>query len=125
MALALAVSVARCGSSSPTGPNGSTLVVFSDPAGGFSTSDVLDSNGDLVRFDSASELIWVATGTAYPGYPTSGNFVGSSNQFEIRFGTSGGQRHAYFTETTSGTICDVSVPGGQLTIAPTTVPVPK
>jgi hypothetical protein len=35
-----------------------------------------------------------------------------------------GERRAYFTETATGTICDIVVSGGALTILPTNVTVP-
>jgi hypothetical protein len=42
----------------------------------------------------------------------------------VRFGTKDGQRRAYFTEAAAGTICDVEIVGGQVSITPTTVTVP-
>jgi len=101
------------------------LAVFTDPASSFTTSDVRDVQGEIVRFDITSDsLIWAADGRSFPGYPVSGNFVRADKKFQIVFGTDAGERRAYFTETATGTICDVQVTGGQLAIFPTNVKVP-
>ena len=82
--------------------------------------------GQIVRFDTANNaLIWVADGRSFPGYPVvEGTFIRSDKQFHVRFGTQDGQRRAYFTETGSGTICDIDVVGGALLITGTSVAVP-
>jgi hypothetical protein len=95
-----------------------------DAASGFSTSDVRDVQEQIVRFDvSTNSLIWAADGRKFPGYSVSGHFI-NGQQFEVRFGTKAGERRAYFTETTSATICDIEVVNGQLVISPTTQKVP-
>jgi hypothetical protein len=100
------------------------LAVFTDPATNFMTSDVRDVQGQIVRFDITSDsLIWTADGRSFPGYPVSGNFVRADKKFQILFGTDG-ERRAYFTETATGTICDIEVTNGQLVIFPTNVKVP-
>jgi hypothetical protein len=123
-----------CGSSGSTPTTSPTttptpvpaqLAVFMDPSSTFSTSDVRDVQEQVVRFDTATNsLIWIADFHSFPGYPVSGNFIGSDKNFEVRFGTKGGDRRAYFTETTTATICDIEVVNGQLLISPTTQPVP-
>jgi hypothetical protein len=131
----LILATAACGSSgsSPTTPSPTPapaptpvqLAVFMDPTSSFSTSDVRDVQEQIVRFDtSTNSLIWIADGHSFPGYPVSGNFIGTDRNFEVPFGTKGGERRAYFTETTSATICDIEVVNGQLLISPTTQPVP-
>lgn len=89
------------------------------------TSDVRDVDNQIVRFDAASSsLIWAADGRMFPGYPASGNFIASDRRFQIRFGTKDGERRAYFTETSTATICDISVINNSLSITGTLEPVP-
>jgi hypothetical protein len=124
-----------CGSSpsSPTQPSGQTappqqpvqLAVFMDPASSYTTSDVLEAQRRIVRFDTANNaLIWVADNRSFSGFPVSGNFVRSDKNFQIRFGTENGERRAYFTETASETICNVEIVNGQPVISPTSQRVP-
>ena len=102
------------------------LAVFTDPVSSFTTSDVRDVQDQIVRFDTvANSLIWVADGQSFPGYPVDGNFIRSDHFFQVRFGTKGGEPRAYFTETATGTICDIEVTGGRLVISGTNVPVPR
>jgi hypothetical protein len=127
--------VGGCGDSdsAPTAPSPPTppppapvqLAVFTDPASGFSTSDVRDVQEQIVRFDMTSNsLIWAADGRSFSGYPVSGLFIRADRFFQVRFGTKDGQRRAYFTETVATTICDIEIVGGQLVISPTNVTVP-
>jgi hypothetical protein len=53
------------------------------------------------------------------GWPVSGNFLDAAHSFQVRFGSRSGQRRAYFTETGSGTICNLEVSGGQLRVTAT------
>ena len=138
LSFVLALALTGCGGSpsAPTTPPPATpatvptpgpvqLAVFSDPASGFSTSDVRDVQDQIVRFDTTGNtLIWAADGRSFSGYPVSGNFLGAGKNFQVRFGTKDGERRAYFTETVATTICDVEVVGGQLMVTPTTVTVP-
>lgn len=101
------------------------LVEFVDSATGFSTSDVRDVQGQIVRFDRANNaLIWAADGRSFPGYPVDGDFVRSDRFFQVRFGTEDGARRAYFTETVNTTICDVEIVGNAVVISATSVTVP-
>jgi hypothetical protein len=133
--LLLISTIAGCGSSAspPTTPSPTPtptpgpvqLAVFMDPSSSFSTSDVRDVQEQIVRFDvSSNSLIWAADGRSFPGYPVSGNFIRADKGFQVRFGTKDGERRAYFTETATGTLCDIEVVNGQLVISPTTQPVP-
>lgn len=137
LALVLIAAMPACGSNSPSAPqNGGgtstppaaltpVIVMFTEASTGFSTSDVRDVQDQIVRFDSAnSALVWVASGSSFVGYPVDGHFIRSDRQFQVRFGVRDGERRAYFTETATGTICDIVVTGGQLTILPTNVTVP-
>jgi hypothetical protein len=101
------------------------LATFQDPTSTFLTSDVRDVDGQIVRFDKASNsLIWAADNRSFSGYPVDGNFIRTDRAFQVRFGTENGDRRAYFTETVAETICDIQVSGAQLLILPTNVRVP-
>jgi hypothetical protein len=110
----------------PSSQPAPVLAMFRDPSSSFSTSDVRDAQDDIVQFDTASgSLIWAADGRRFAGYPVMDSyFVRSDKNFQVRFGTKNGERRAYFTETATGTICDVNVIAGQLSITPTAVTVP-
>ena len=102
-------------------------MVFIDPASGFSTSDVHDLQEQVVRFNTAAELVWTADDTRFPGYRTNGNFVRPDGYYEVVFVTRDGQRRAYFTVhghggTDPNRLCDIQVAGGQLFITDTNVP---
>jgi hypothetical protein len=51
-------------------------------------------------------------------------YIRADKFFQVRFGTKNGERRAYFTEASRGTICDIEVVGGVLLINPTDVTVP-
>lgn len=129
-ALALAtllVGVGACSDDdSPTSPTPPTLTLasFVDPRGG-STTDVRDSEGDIVRFTVDGLLVWPPTMATFGGFPVAGNLIGPTQGFEIRFGTEGGQRRAYFTERGPGTICDIDLINGMINISPTSQTVPN
>lgn len=112
---------------SPTSPPPPTLTLatFMDPMGGFSTNDVRDSEGEVVRFTVGGSLVWPPTMATFSGFPVAGNLIGPTQGFEIRFGTEGGQRRAYFTERGPGTICDIDVINGMLNVSPTSQTVPN
>lgn len=131
-ALALAtllVGVGACSDddNSPTAPPPPTLTLasFMDPVSNFSTNDVRDSEGDIVRFTVDGRLVWPPTMATFGGYPVAGNLIGSTQGFEIRFGTEGGQRRAYFTERGPGTICDIDLINGMINVSPTSQTVPN
>ena len=131
--LTLSGVAAGCGSGSTTAPTAASppsppqvqMAVFHDPSSTFATSDVRDVQGQIVRFDLATNsLIWATDGRSFSGYPVDGKFIRSDHAFQVRFGTDGGERRAYFTETVKGTICDLEVTGGQLVLTSTNVMVP-
>jgi hypothetical protein len=103
------------------------LAVFADPSSSFSTSDVRDSGGQIIRFDTASNsMIWALDGRMFAGYPVlDGYFIRADKFFQVRFGTQDGERRAYFTEAERGTICDVVVTGVLVQIFPTNLTVPN
>src|SRR5581483_8532831 len=92
--------------SPPTAANPNSLVVFTDPVTGSSTSDVHDAHDRVVQFTSASELIWI-DGTRLPdhhvegpGHRVTGNVPPEPScqcWLVVRFGASAGERRAYLT----------------------------
>jgi hypothetical protein len=101
------------------------FVTFQDPDSDFSTMDVRDVEGDIVRFDAAAQqLVWVADELAFDGWDINGTAL-ADGFFTVRFGTEDGQRRAYFTETDPPTICNIVVTDGALSIFPTEVTVPQ
>jgi hypothetical protein len=113
------------------------LAVFTDPASGLSTSDVRDVQEQIVRFNTAAELIWTADDTRFKGYPVNGNIVGAESlcrycTFQVRFGTRNGETRAYLTwsdetghfEGHPPAIFDIDIVDGRLVITETDVPVP-
>lgn len=102
-----------------------TLATFQDPDSDFSTTDVADVNGDVVRFDADNaRMIWVRDDLQFDNFDVNGNLI-DDGFFTIRFGTENGMRMAYFTETNPPTICDINVIAGQLSIRSTNETVPQ
>ena len=128
----VALAALTLGAGSCIGPMGTNVVLggidfvaFQDSDSDFATSDVLDIDGEVVRFDAANrQLIWVKDSLAFAGWDVDGNVL-RGGDFTVRFGTKDGQRMAYFTETDPPTICDIIVQNGSLTILPTTETVPQ
>jgi hypothetical protein len=113
--LALAVSCDGTSTDPTPPPAGSNLAVFTDPASGFSTTDVRDVDDQIVRFNPADRtLIWTPSNLIFDNWPVNGNLLGPTGDFQVRFGTVSGQRRAYFTETGRGTICDLQVDSGNV-----------
>jgi len=109
-----------------TPPTQGSLVVFRESSSGFSTSDVHDAQGDIVQFTSAGEIIWTADGTHFKGHAGDGPIHAFCQcWFDVRFGTSGGERHAYLTadygHDNPGTVVDLEVVGGVLVMTQTTM----
>src|SRR5262245_22328851 len=124
-----------CDDDSPSAPTGGTLPAsapapspvqlaqFTDPVSGMMTPDVRDVDEQTVRFDTNNRtLIWQADGRTFSGYTVNGDMINGS--FQVRFGTKGGERRVYFTETARPFICNIEVTNGLLTISATDVPVP-
>lgn len=155
--LVLAQGLAGCGGSgSPAAPSAApsaapaapapvapptTIHVFTDPVSGFSTSDVRDVHEQIVRFNTAAELIWTADETRFRGYPANGNLnniggypasgnlnkirgPGPDDYFQVRFGTKNGERRAYLgwdddwchCPGSPAAIADIEVVDGRLII---------
>ncbi len=104
---------------------GVDFVVFQDPDSEFETSDVMDVDAEIVRFDGdQGAIIWAEDGTTEVGWDINGNLL-LGGFFTVAFGTENGQRGAYFTETATATICDIRVVNGDIRISPTTILVPQ
>jgi hypothetical protein len=103
--------------------------MFTDPASGFSTSDLRDAHDRIVQFNTANELIWTADGTRLPGYVVNGNGINAEASCQcwlvVRFGTRDGERHGYLTadygHDNPGTMVDLAIAGGVLVVSPTDV----
>jgi hypothetical protein len=107
------------------------LAVFTDSGTGFSTSDVYDVHDQIVRFNTADELIWSATDARFAEFIAEGTFIAYHHKgehfFQVRFGTRNGTRLAYLSwPDDRRTIVDLWVDErGDLKMAETTVPVPE
>ncbi len=77
----------------PPPPPAIRLLVFIDPLTGLTTSDVRDVRGQIVRFNSAQELIWAADDTHFPRFPVDYGYEGGA--FGVLFGSENGERRAY------------------------------
>src|SRR5437016_5894147 len=96
--LVLAQGLAGCGSSPgspsplaslPIAVKPPSLVVFTDPSSGFSTSDLRDAQDHIVQFNTANELIWPADETRLSGYKVEQQFWGvhgDPDQYEYQIG---------------------------------------
>ena len=135
--LALASSFAACAGSSmpsmptpvpaapePAPPPVVSLVTFFDPGSGISTADVRDSDDQIVRFNTAGELIWVADDTRFPGFPIHKPFIMDDYSYRVVFGTKDGERRAYFAAHGEDVMYDIESVNGRLIITATNLPVP-
>ncbi len=101
------------------------FVIFEDPDSDFTTTEVMDIDGEIVRLDSVQgELVWAEDGTTDSGWDINGNLL-DNGFFTVAFGTENGQRGAYFTETVRATICDIRIDNGSILISATNTPVPQ
>ena len=110
------------------------LVVFSDAGSGFSTTDLRDSQEQILQLNTSGQLIWAADGTRIPGYGVqsdsgvtfiNGRICPEDCVFEVRFGAKDGERRAYLTvdygHYNPGTVVDVEVSGGALLVTETSL----
>jgi hypothetical protein len=110
--------------------NPNSLVVFTDPVTGLSTSDVRDAQDRVVRFTSANELLWI-DGTRLadhqvegPGHRLTGNVPPEPScqcWLTVRFGAADGERRAYMTgdvgHSNPGTVVDLEITGSGLVVS--------
>jgi hypothetical protein len=101
----------------------------------FSAWDVYDVNDEVIRFNTAHELIWIADGARFQGFVANGNEIkgpGDDDWFQVHFGTRHGVRRAYLGWSLDAchcpgaipTIIDVEVVGDRVVFKGTDVPVP-
>jgi hypothetical protein len=113
----------------PGTPASNNLIVFSDTASGFSTSDLRDAQEQIVQFNTAAELIWTADGTRLPGFRLEGKAINAEASCRcwlvVHFGTRNGERRAYLTadyiHDNPGTVVDLEIAGGVLVVSRTEV----
>ncbi len=106
----------------------SSLAVFTDPDDAtFSTSDVRDVDGEVVQFNTeTSSIIWTDGMTYQDGlWSVSGNLLTDTAFFQVSFGSEGGERRAYITESSTGTVCDVTLFDDDIRVFQTSTPVPQ
>ena len=106
------------------------MVLFTDRATGFSTTDVYDAQGQMVRFNTAGQLIWTVDDSRFDGYRVAGNYVGDRS-LEVRFGGKSEERRAYLTFSLDyfhydppASVVDLEVIDGRLVISNANPPVP-
>ena len=120
---------------SPRPPQPVSLRVFTDPASGFASADVRDAQDQIVRFNTANELIWAVDDARFPGYAVAADQIrGTQNSvwLQVRFGSKNGERRLYLGWSDdwchcpgyTPTIVDVEIIGGRLVFTATDVPVP-
>ena len=137
--LAFTLEFAACGGGGMASPSAipppTTFAVFLDRESGFSTTDVRDVHGQIVRFNTAGELVW-SDQMHFPGYLADGYVITADRicagrYFLVRFGTENGLEHAYLTwagdtsDAHPATLLDVEVVDGRLVVADTDVTVPR
>jgi len=116
------------GSGDGGGSDTSNFALFTDPDDStFSTSDVRDVDGEIVKFDAqARSIIWTDEMSYDVGlWTVQGNFLGPGGFFQVRFGSEGGERRAYFTESATATICNITLSLGNIQIYATSTTVPQ
>ena len=122
----------------PNAPTSVTLHQFTESTTGFSTTDLRDVEDQIVRFNTADELIWTVDDTRLRPYVVTtikgfsrgpvhfieGKICPEGCTFEVRFGSKDGERRAYLTvdygHDNPGTMVDVEVAGGALLVTRTT-----
>ena len=108
------------------------LSVFTEPASGFSTTDLYDADDHVVEINRTGELLWMPDGSRLGGYSVQGNAIAAELPCQcwliVRFGTKNGVRRAYLTADyghwNPGTLVDLAIDSGVLVVNPTTMFVP-
>jgi hypothetical protein len=113
----------------------SALKVFTDSATGFSTTDLRDSQEQILQINEAGQLIFTPSSVAFSGHSVLTGYSGQiyitppqqscACLLEIRFGTKDGERRAYLTgeygHDNPGTLVDIEVTNGILRVRRTDV----
>jgi hypothetical protein len=106
----------------------SDFALFTDPDSDFETNDVRDVDGKTIQLRLADQTVVYQDDAEYQTdlvWPVAGNFLGATQPFQVRFGTEGGVRQAYFTETGRATICRYVVTDTTFSVTGTDVTVPQ
>lgn len=114
----------------PPSPPPVSEIPFTDIRSGVSTSDVHDAQEQVVRFNTAGEIIWAADGSRFPGFAI-GRFGINDGSMAVQFGTKNGERRAYLVFSLDyhhypppAIIVDLEVVDGRLVIVDNQPPVP-
>ena len=104
------------------------LTVFSDPDSDFTTTELLDADGQVLSFTTDSRIVWVETSTAWTAsrrgeWTTDGNVLRSDGYFTVAYGSLDGTFAGWITRTSTGTVCDFESDGEVLDINPTNQPI--
>ena len=104
------------------------LTVFSDPDSDFTTTELLDVDGQVLSFTTDSRIVWVETSTAWIAsrrgeWTTDGNVLRSDGYFTVAYGSLDGRFAGWITRTSTGTVCDFESDGEVLDINPTNQPI--
>lgn len=86
---------AEPGAGVPAPPPEVRLLVFTDYMTGAQTSDVRDVHGQILRFNTAGAVIWLADGTEFAQFPMAYGYEKAS--VEVLWGSENGERRAYLT----------------------------
>jgi hypothetical protein len=117
----------------PATPTEVTLVTFRDAASAFETSDLHDSEDEVIQLSTAGELVFPATNTRLPGFRPFRSLeegilgivtiCSQGCAFVVRFGIKDGERRAYLTvdygHENPGTLVDVEVANAALVVTQT------
>jgi len=104
------------------------LTVFSDPDSDFTTTELLDVDGQVLSFTTDSRIVWVDTSTAWTEsrrgeWTTDGNVLRSDGYFTVAYGSLDGTFAGWITRTSTGNVCDFESDGEVLDINPTNEPI--
>jgi hypothetical protein len=117
----------------PVSPPEVTLVTFRDAASAFETSDLYDSEDEVMQLNTAGELVFPPTNTRLRGFrpfrDLEEGILGIVSicdrgcAFVVRFGIKDGERRAYLTvdygHDNPGTLVDVEVANATLVVTQT------
>jgi hypothetical protein len=116
------------GNGNGDGGDDARYAVFVDPENpDFSTTDVYDVDGDIVRFDIENHAVfWVADGrTLDEGTWVLDGYVVVGRGYQIRFGTDDGVRRAYISGVASENIYQSHFHADSFDFDPTSTPIPN
>ncbi|MFT5430630.1 MAG: hypothetical protein ACI9OJ_001306 [Myxococcota bacterium] len=101
--------------------------VFVDEATGFSTCNIVDLDGQGMRFfRETSEMLWVESDEKFDRFPIAqGYIIGELGLYQVRFGRFEGKQWAWLTGAQDGLICDVERTSTLVAFQPTEVSVPQ